>query len=128
MRNTSRPQLGFLFDTKPNRYDWIEYFNQIGLFQWTHSYYTENRFIVKHIKKTEEDIRKEWEKDAENKAKSQLILSKIAQVEKLTPDETAVSEQVKQLMEHYKDADELNTRAYVTMVLTNEKVFDFLEG
>lgn len=83
---------------------------------------------LKHVKKTEEDIRKEWEKDAENKAKSQLILSKIAQVEKLTPDETVVTEQVKQLMEHYADADELNTRAYVTMVLTNEKVFDFLEG
>ncbi len=83
---------------------------------------------LKHVKKTEEDIRKEWEKDAENKAKGQLTLSKIAQVEKLTPDETTVDAQVKQLMEHYNDADELNTRAYVTMVLTNEKVFDFLEG
>jgi FKBP-type peptidyl-prolyl cis-trans isomerase (trigger factor) len=82
---------------------------------------------LKHIKKTEEDIRKEWEKDAENKAKSQLILSKIAQVEKLTPDEAVVTEQVKQLMERYTDADELNTRAYVKMVLTNEKVFDLLE-
>jgi trigger factor len=83
---------------------------------------------LKHVKKTEEEIRKEWEKDAENKAKGQLVLSKIAQVEKLTPDEAIVTEQVKQLMEHYADADELNTRAYVTMVLTNEKVFDFLEG
>lgn len=81
-----------------------------------------------HVKKTEADIRKEWEKDAENKAKGQLVLSKIGQIEKLTPDETVVTEQVKQLMEHYADANELNTRAYVTMVLTNEKVFDFLEG
>lgn len=83
---------------------------------------------LKHVKKTEEEIRKEWEKDAENKAKGQLVLSKIAQVEKLIPEETVVNEQVKQLMEHYTDADELNTRSYVTMVLTNEKVFDFLEG
>jgi FKBP-type peptidyl-prolyl cis-trans isomerase (trigger factor) len=82
---------------------------------------------LKHIKKTEDDIRKEWEKDAENKAKGQLVLSKIGQIEKLTPDETVVETQVKQLMEHYADADELNTRAYVKMVLTNEKVFDFLE-
>jgi FKBP-type peptidyl-prolyl cis-trans isomerase (trigger factor) len=81
-----------------------------------------------HVKKTEADIRKEWEKDAENKAKGQLVLSKIGQIEKLTPDETVVETQVKQLMEHYADADELNTRAYVKMVLTNEKVFDFLEG
>ncbi|MBI2120297.1 MAG: hypothetical protein HYT94_01580, partial [Parcubacteria group bacterium] len=83
---------------------------------------------LKHVKKTEEGIRKEWEKDAENKAKGQLILSKIAQAEKLIPDEAVVETQVKQLMEHYADADELNTRAYVTMVLMNEKVFDFLEG
>jgi trigger factor len=81
-----------------------------------------------HVKKTEADIRKEWEKDAENKAKGQLVLSKIGQLEKLTPDETVVETQVKHLMEHYADADELNTRAYVKMVLTNEKVFDFLEG
>ncbi|MBI2121070.1 MAG: hypothetical protein HYT94_05625 [Parcubacteria group bacterium] len=83
---------------------------------------------LKHVKKTEDNIRQEWEKDAENKAKGQLVLSKIAQAEKLTPDETVVEIQVKQLMEHYADADELNTRAYVKMVLTNEKVFDFLEG
>jgi FKBP-type peptidyl-prolyl cis-trans isomerase (trigger factor) len=83
---------------------------------------------LKHVKKTEADIRAEWEKDAENKAKSQLILSKIAKQEKLIPDEAVVSEQVKQLMEQYADADEMNTRSYVSMVLTNEKVFEFLEG
>lgn len=81
-----------------------------------------------HVKKTEADIRTEWEKDAERKAKSQLILNKIAQEEKLTPDEPTVETQVKQLMEHYAEADEINTRAYVKMVLTNEKVFEFLES
>jgi trigger factor len=83
---------------------------------------------LKHVKKTEEDIRKEWEKDAENKAKGQLILGKIAETEKISLDEAVVDSQVKQLMEHYSDANETSTRGYVKMVLTNEKVFDFLEG
>ena len=82
---------------------------------------------LKHIKKTEEDVRNEWRTDAEKRAKSQLILNKIAAEEKIIAPKEEVDTQVKHLMEHYKDADLQRVKIYAETVLTNEKVFEFLE-
>ncbi|MCR4311473.1 MAG: hypothetical protein NUV54_02830, partial [Candidatus Taylorbacteria bacterium] len=83
---------------------------------------------LKHIKKTEEDMRKEWRPDAEKRGKLQLVWNAIAEAEKITvpPDELEV--ETKHMLEQYKTADPGRTRAYVSMMLTNEKVFDFLES
>jgi trigger factor len=82
---------------------------------------------MKHIKKSIEEIRKEWRTDAEKRAKSQLILNKIATIEKITAPKEEVEKQVNHLIEHYKDADPERARIYVDTILTNEKVFEFLE-
>jgi len=82
---------------------------------------------IKHIKKTEEDLRKEWLTDAEKRAKTQLVLNKIAVEEKITPEKEKIDAEVKHLMEHYKDADENSARSYVETILTNELVFQWLE-
>ncbi|MFC1720991.1 trigger factor [Patescibacteria group bacterium] len=83
---------------------------------------------IKHIKKTEEDLKKEWRTDAEKRAKTQLVLNKIAVEEKIVPEKEKIDHEVKHLMEHYKDADENAARSYVETILTNELVFQFLEG
>lgn len=80
-----------------------------------------------HIKKTEDDLRREWRPAAEKRAKLQLVLNEIAQKENITPDETQLNEQVKQLMEQYKDADEMRVKVYVASVMTNEAVMQMLE-
>ncbi len=82
---------------------------------------------LKNSKKTEEDIRKEWRPDAEKRGKLQLVWNAISEKEKIVAPLEAIEEEVKHLLEHYKDADKDRTRAYVTMMMTNEKVFDFLE-
>ncbi len=81
-----------------------------------------------HIKKTEEDLRTEWRPAAEKRAKLQLVLNEIAQKEDIKPDETQLNEQVKQLMEQYKDADEMRVKVYVASVMTNEEVMKYLES
>jgi len=83
---------------------------------------------LKHIKKTEEDIRKEWHTDAGKRAKSQLILNKITLEEKIIAPKEEVEKQVSHLLEQYKDADQNRVRIYVETLLTNEKVFEFLEN
>ncbi len=83
---------------------------------------------IKHIKKTEEDLRKEWRTDAEKRAKTQMVLNKIAVEEKIVPEKEKIEAEVKHLLEHYKDADENSARAHVETILTNELVFQFLEG
>jgi FKBP-type peptidyl-prolyl cis-trans isomerase (trigger factor) len=83
---------------------------------------------LNHAKKTVEDIRKEWRPHAEKKAKLQLILNEIAKIEKLSPDPKEIENEVNHIVEHYKDADRDRAFIYAETVLTNEKVYGFLES
>src|SRR3989338_8284017 len=83
---------------------------------------------LKHIKKTEDDLKKEWRPDAIRRATLQLVLNQIALQEKITLDEAAVQKEVDHILEHYKDADPNRARIYTETILTNEKVFTFLEN
>src|SRR5690606_15951422 len=82
------------------------------------------------LKKTEDDLKKEWHTDAEKRAKMNVILPAIARKESLKPDQKEIDHEIKHLKEHYKekDIDETRARIYVAHVLTNEKVFQFLEN
>ena len=83
---------------------------------------------LKHLKKTKEDLAKEWTPDAEKRAKVQLIITKIALDEKLEADPELVKKEVENLLKMYKDATPDRTKAYVEMMLLNEKVFEWLEN
>ena len=83
---------------------------------------------LKHAKKTIDDLRKEWRPHAEKKAKLQLILNEIAKAEKLAPSKKEIEAEVAHIVEHYKDADRERAAVYAETVLTNEKVFEFLEN
>ena len=83
---------------------------------------------LKHLKKTPEDLKKDWTPDAEKRAKVQLIITKIALDEKIEADPEVVKKEVENLLKTYKDATEDRARAYVEMMLTNEKVFEWLEN
>ncbi len=82
---------------------------------------------LEHIKKTKDDLIKEWSPAAESRAKLQLILNKIAEVEQVTPNQGAVDQQVDALKQQYKDADENRVRVYVESILQNEAVMKLLE-
>ncbi len=83
---------------------------------------------LEHIKKTEDDIRKEWRENAVKRAKTQLILGHVANTEKITPDEYVVKKEIDHILGHHKDADRFRVRMYVENMLTNEKVLEFLEN
>jgi trigger factor len=82
---------------------------------------------LKHAKKTLEEVRTEWKPHAEKKAKLQLILNEIAKQEKIAPTKEEVEEEVSHIVEHYKEADRERATTYAETVLTNEKVFAWLE-
>lgn len=82
---------------------------------------------LKHAKKTLEEIRNEWRPYAEKKAKLQLIMNEIAKTEKLTASPEEVKAEADHILEHYKDADRERATIYAETVLTNEKVFEWLE-
>jgi len=82
---------------------------------------------LKQLKKTEEDLKKEWRSDAEKRAKLQMIIQKISEVENLKPTKEEIEKDVANIMNMYKEAEPARARAYVEQMLTNEKVFKFLE-
>ncbi|NBD73612.1 hypothetical protein GVX82_01045 [Patescibacteria group bacterium] len=78
--------------------------------------------------KSEEDLRKELEPEAEKRAKIQLLLNELARAMQVTPDPDKVATEVAHIMEHYPDADESRAKAYVESMLANQMVFERLEG
>ncbi len=83
---------------------------------------------LKHLNKTKEVLRSEFRTEGEKKAKLALILNEIAKVEKIVADEAQVEKEVAHILEHYKDADPERARMHAENVLTNEKIFAFLEN
>ena len=82
---------------------------------------------LKHLNKTRDDLRKEFHTDAQMKAKLALILNEIAKVEKIIADPEQVAKEVAAILEQYKDADPERAQMHAENVLTNEKIFQFLE-
>jgi len=81
-----------------------------------------------HLKKTRENLKTEFRGDAEKKAKLGLVLNKIAQQEKIIADAEEVEKEVNHILEHYKEADPERARIHAQNILTNEKIFQFLES
>jgi len=81
-----------------------------------------------HIKKTEEDLKKDLREGSEKKAKVQLIFNKIAEAEKIEPNKEILENEVKEVLKHYPEASETNARIYVSTILLNSEVLRLLEN
>jgi FKBP-type peptidyl-prolyl cis-trans isomerase (trigger factor) len=82
---------------------------------------------LEQIKKTREDMHTEWHDDAVARVKTQIIAAKIAEVEKLEPNEEDMKREVEVLTNRYPNAPKERVEGFVRMILENEKVFSFLE-
>ena len=83
---------------------------------------------LKQINKTEADFRKYWEKEAEKRAKMELILRALGMEEKIKVAEDEIKTEAEKLLKMYKDVDPARARAYIENVLQNEKIWQFLEN
>jgi FKBP-type peptidyl-prolyl cis-trans isomerase (trigger factor) len=80
------------------------------------------------IKKTEDDLRKDWREDAKTRVKFELVLEKIATLENITAPKEELDKEVDHILEHYEGAVPERVRTYVEHQLRNEEVFKFLEN
>ena len=83
---------------------------------------------LKQANKSMDDLRKEWRTDAEKRAKLQLIFNEIANKESIKPSPEKLAREVTHVQEHYPDANKESVAIYVAAQMTNEKVFELLEG
>ena len=81
---------------------------------------------LKQAGKTEDEIKIDWRDKAEERVKTELIIFKIAEVEKVEPSKEDVEHEAEHLLQHYPDADAVRVRLYVYNALRNQKVIEFL--
>jgi len=89
---------------------------------------------LKNIKKTEQDLKKDWLPKAVERAQAGLILRAIADQEKVEVTGQEAEEEVNHIIKHYPDWDSVKEKIdmdqlaeYTKNRLKNEKVFEFLE-
>lgn len=81
-----------------------------------------------HLKKTKEELRDSWSKQARERVAFGLILGEIAHLENITAPEDELKNEVDYLKNQYKDVPEDRLKSYASGLIVNEKVFEFLEG
>lgn len=84
---------------------------------------------ARHIGKSIDDMKHEWRERAEKRVRMQLTLEKIADEFSIKPDQTKIDEEVAKVMDMYQNESlqKENVIAYVTQIMINTAVFDWLE-
>jgi trigger factor len=90
---------------------------------------------LESVKKTQEELRKDWQEPALRRIKAALALQEIAQLENIKPENSEIEEEVNKTLAYFKNQGDLEKNVdmeriynYTKGVLTNEKVFQFLEN
>lgn len=83
---------------------------------------------LKHLKKTEDELMKDWDKDALKRVKYGLALNEIAEREKIEVGEEELNKEAEKILAQYKGVDPERVRIYTYGIIRNEKVFQFLES
>jgi len=86
---------------------------------------------LKHIKKTEEELKNDWEKDAVKRVKYGLILDQMTEQEKIEIPAEELEKEAAAMMEYHKNLgqnlDKERVKNYLTGIMRNEKLFQMLE-
>jgi len=86
---------------------------------------------LKHIKKTEEELKKDWEKDAIKRVKYGLILDQMAEQEKIEVPADELEKETAAMIEYHKNMgqnlDKERVKHYLSGIMRNEKLFQMLE-
>lgn len=84
-----------------------------------------------HIKKTEDELKKDWEKDAVKRVKYGYILDEMTEKEKIELSPEELDKEINAMVEYHKklgqELDRDRVKKYLTGIMRNEKLFQLLE-
>lgn len=83
---------------------------------------------LKQIKKSAAELETQEKEYVERQLKTRLILARIAEEEKISPNEKEVEQNAEYLMRRYPESNSEQVYQYVINMLTNEMVLEMLEG
>ena len=87
-----------------------------------------NEDYLKQLNKTAEELEKQEIEYVTRQLKTRLILGKIAETEKIVPEEKEVEQNMEYLARRHPESDPEQVYHYVVNMLTNELVLELLEG
>jgi len=89
---------------------------------------------LKNLDKNIDDLKKDWQKDAQKRVKMMLVINEISQKENISVEKSEVEVEVGEFLKKYqsieeakKDLDPEKLKVYIEDKLRVEKVFEFLE-
>jgi len=89
---------------------------------------------LEHLKKSEDDLKEGFTKQADKRAKSVLLTRQVALDEKIKVEDKEIDDEVKKTLEMYKTQPEMTEqfkspgyKDYLAKVMINQKVLKFLE-
>lgn len=87
---------------------------------------------LKHVKKTEDELKKDWEKEAQKRVKIGLIIEEMTEKEKIEVPNDELEKESDNMVEYYKkmgqNIDKEKAKNYLSGVMRNEKMFQILES
>lgn len=88
---------------------------------------------LKSIKKTQEDLKKDFRPQAEERIKAALVMRQISQEEKVKIDDKEIDEEIKKQTETHKDNEEAmknishpSYRQHLANILANQKIIELI--
>lgn len=89
---------------------------------------------LKQIKKTREDMKREWREQAEKRAVANFSFQEVAKEQEIKPDAKDVEEEMNKTLVRYRSMKDMEKKidmqrlyAYAQETLTRERVFEYLE-
>jgi len=89
---------------------------------------------LKQVNKSIEDLKKEWQNQAEKRVKISLALEEIAKKESIEITNQEVEEKINKELQHYPNIEEIKKQVdfnalkdYTKSIIRNQKTFEFLE-
>lgn len=83
---------------------------------------------LSEIKKTREELRKDWKEAADKRARIRLLLAEIARRESIVPDTDTLEREIAAAKKRYPQAQEEVVRAHLSHALRNEATLQYLEN
>ena len=83
---------------------------------------------LKQIGKSKEEFEAEVKKASESRAKLQLALDKIAEMENITVSKEELDKEVQRILQYSPGANPAEVSAFVDAQISNNKVFEYLES
>ncbi len=80
------------------------------------------------VKKTRDEVRREWTGPADKRAKVRLVLSELARQEKVAIEESEIASELERAKKLYPQTSENNLRAGIIHGMRNERVLEMLES